>query len=325
MPKYHYTAAARTATVLSALSVVAGIASFFTFGLSAVAAAGLQAAAAGISAAAGIAAGVTSSASAIAASKSGQKVSKLSLLSTLGITALSIATLGVSSKVTGVMGLVNKGLAGVGAAGAIYGAEEQIRSVATGEEKLGFKGENAWNTINFATSLLGVGQAYGATKGAFASRQTMETGVSNRATGETTTTAQSEHLIARPGVERATPDTGERLYHRNFGEESSIPSMFISEKTAPTAPTSKNASMSDAMIPQAGVVESYSKVLGKQTFGHEFNRITQPKVQQSPSLFDIQIGIVAKNSIPIDNIPVAYAFDPEPIQVVKRITKYRLY
>jgi hypothetical protein len=76
MPKYHYTAAARTATVLSALSVVAGIASFFTFGLSAVAAAGLQAAAAGISATAGIAAGITSSASAIAASKSGQKVSK---------------------------------------------------------------------------------------------------------------------------------------------------------------------------------------------------------------------------------------------------------
>lgn len=204
MPKYHYTAAARTATVLSALSVVAGIASFFTFGLSAVAAAGLQAAAAGISAAAGIAAGVTSSASAIAASKSGQKVSKLSLLSTLGMTALSVATLGVSSKVTGVMGLVNKGLAGVGAAGAIYGAEEQIRSVATGEEELGFKGEKAWNTINFATSLLGVGQAYGATRGAFSSRQTMETGVSNRATGETTTTAQSEHLIAKPGVERAT-------------------------------------------------------------------------------------------------------------------------
>lgn len=154
----------------------------------------------------------------------------------------------------------------------------------------------------------------------------METGVSNRATGETTTTAQSEHLIARPGVERATRDTGERLYHRNFGEESSIPSMFISEKTAPTAPKpSRNASMSDTSIPQAGVVESYSRVLGKQTFGHEFKRITQPKVKQSPSLFDIQIGIVAKNSIPTDNIPVAYAFDPHPIQDVKRITRYRLY
>ena len=122
MTTYHYnfTAASRTSSIVGTVSVVAGVASLFTGGLSTLFA--------GIGVIAGVAASSTDLMSAFAGARAGQPTSKRRLFTTLGNTVLSLATLGVSAKAEG---LITHIATGVGAAGAVYGLEQQISNVAT--------------------------------------------------------------------------------------------------------------------------------------------------------------------------------------------------
>lgn len=255
----HVASGLTTASI--ALGVLAGIGSFFTGGASLGLYGTYLAATATVLGGLSAATGVAASAAGIAASRN-----KGQLGTSIGFGLLSIATFGVSNKASTAVKALGRVAGVVGAAGAVYGVEQEIQGIVSGDIKLG-KG-HAWERLDLFNAAAG-----GLAGGVHLGREGAALGVQAKSSFSAWTSNQG----TKTGVSSATGETvswWNKKSPSSFAEISERPSSSLAPKEQGVSSKSQSpAPLShDTMAKSAEVTKGLSYVLNEkqQTIFKEF-------------------------------------------------------
>uniref|UniRef100_A0A6C0IDF1 Uncharacterized protein n=1 Tax=viral metagenome TaxID=1070528 RepID=A0A6C0IDF1_9ZZZZ len=274
----HVASGLTTASI--ALGVLAGVASFFTAGASLGAYAAYLGGTAAVTSAVAVAggvsavAGVAASAAGIAASRN-----KGQLSASIGFGLLSVATFGISNKATTAVKALGRVAGVVGAAGTIYGVEQEIQGIASGDIKLG-KG-HAWERLDLFNAAAG-----GLAGGVHLGREGVALGVQAKSSFSTGTFSE----VIKTGVSSATGETVSWVNKKSpssFAEISERPSSSlapkeqgVSTKSQSSAPLSR-----DTMAKSGEVTKGLSYALN-ETQQKTFKEFAQMNAESKITFYE---------------------------------------